>query len=102
MKNVLFFIVGLAGIALFLFLTLGFLWTGESADKESDYESGYIAGYTYIKSISELQEQVGAEPDGKICEMWNVPGHSETGEKWNRAYCDQEAVKMFRRMSTKE
>jgi len=54
-------------------------------------ESSYAAGYNYIKSVRELQEQVGAEPDGIV--------GPETIKKLDRAYCDQEAVKMFRRMA---
>jgi len=65
-------------------------------------ESSYAAGYAHIKTVEELQQQAGMEPndcDGKICKMWNVPGHSKTMEAYNQAYNDQEAVKMFRRMA---
>jgi len=66
------------------------------------YKAGNKEGYAYIKTIKEIQEQLGMEPndcDGKICKMWNVPGHSKTIEAYNQAYNDQEAVKMFRRMA---
>lgn len=46
-----------------------------------------------LPSLTELQEIVGAKPDGKICKSWNVPGHSETGEKWDAYICEQFAAK---------
>lgn len=95
MKNVLVFI-----IAILVFFALGF-WAGKGMDKKSDaanyhigYTAGYQAGLAHIKSISELQEQVGAEPDG----IWG----RETDRLYDKAYCNQENVKMFKRMSTKE
>ncbi len=46
-----------------------------------------------LLSLMELQEIVGAKVDGKICKSWNIKGHSETGEKWDKYICDQYAEK---------
>lgn len=80
------------GIGIGFVIAVGFLchWQGyQDHDCEQEYLRGYWEGYDYIKSIEELQEQVGAMPDGKICKMWNVPNHSETGEKWDKAVGQQ-------------
>ena len=45
-----------------------------------------------LPSLMELQEIVGAKVDGKICKLWNVPGHSETGEKWDAYMCERYAA----------
>lgn len=52
-----------------------------------------------VPSFKELQKMVGAKPDGKICKMWNVPGHSETLEKWERKICDQYAIEAIEKMA---
>ena len=46
-----------------------------------------------LPTLMEVQEIVGAKVDGKICKYWNVEGHSETGEKWNKYSCKQAAEK---------
>lgn len=53
--------------------------------------NSYNKGYAYIKSIKELQEQVGAEPDG----IWG----KETDRLYDDAYCNQCAIKSMERMS---
>lgn len=52
-----------------------------SIGSSSAYDKGYRAGYDYIKSVKELQEQVVAKPDGR----WGL----ETDSKYEKAYCDQ-------------
>lgn len=50
-----------------------------------EYNKGYQDGYDYIKSVKELQQQVGAVPDGII--------GKETLGKWDKAICDKYASK---------
>jgi len=57
-------------------------------------ESSYAAGYAHIKTVEELQQQAGMEPND--CDgIWG----SKTKVAYNQAYNNQEAVKMFRRMA---
>lgn len=52
----------------------------------------YIAELeSHVPIFEELQEMVGAEEDGII--------GPNTIEKWDKAICNQEAVKMFERMA---
>ncbi|KKN71375.1 hypothetical protein LCGC14_0420970 [marine sediment metagenome] len=52
---------------------------------QRNYDIGYKDGYNYVKSIKELQGQVGAVPDG----VWGV----ESKEKHRLAVCQQSADK---------
>ena len=64
----------------------------------SNYHSGAA-----ILSVRELQEQLvrlgyDIEVDGKICDGWNVPGHSETITAWQKQEIEQIAqpiMKMY-------
>lgn len=46
-----------------------------------------------VPTIESIQRSVGATVDGKLCRMWNVPGHSETQEKWEYKLGNQSASK---------
>ena len=48
-----------------------------------------------LPSIEWVQTEIGAKPDGKLCKSWNVKGHSETQEKWQRKDFNKLAVVYF-------
>jgi len=48
-----------------------------------------------IPTIEDIQEKIGAKPDGKLCPQWNDPNHSETQQCWERALGNQYADKYF-------
>lgn len=54
---------------------------------EQEYLRGYQDGWNYIKSIKELQQQVGAVPDG----IWG----KETDRLYDKAVCNRYAEKYF-------
>lgn len=91
MKHILVTIIFLA----MLVLTYSFTkWLLNTPYKGRYYEQGYAAGYSYIKSISELQEQAGMEPND--CDgIWG----EKTDKAYDQARNNQYAVKMFERMS---
>ena len=41
-----------------------------------------------IPTVEDIQRLVGAKVDGKLCDGWKIPGHSETADKWDKAICD--------------
>lgn len=86
MKHILITVIFLAVLVLVY-------WCVSSPYRGRYYKDGYAAGYAYIKSIKELQEQVGAEPDG----IWG----KDTNSLYDRAWCNQAAIKMFKKMSKK-
>ena len=67
-------------IGFFAFFGL-FCWLSFSLGEHRGRLKGYREGYDYIKSVKELQEQVGARPDG----IWGP----ETDTLYDKAYCDQ-------------
>lgn len=53
-----------------------------------------IAGLQKIPTIQDIQRRLGCKKiDGRLCEMWNVEGHSETQKLWDDAICQQYADK---------
>lgn len=60
-------LIGLLLVAIIGLATQNFCLNRQMDDLERQadaiYQEGYTAGYDYIKSIAELQIQVGAEPD---------------------------------------
>ncbi|KKL79514.1 hypothetical protein LCGC14_2014110 [marine sediment metagenome] len=47
-----------------------------------------------VPTIEKIQEMIGCEKiDGKICNQWYDPNHSETAAKWDKAICDQYGAK---------
>ncbi len=51
------------------------------------------AQVNHIPTFRDIQEMVGAEPDGKICKGWHIPEHSETLRLWELAINQQYADK---------
>ena len=47
----------------------------------------------HIPTFRDIQEMVGAEPDGRICKGWHIPEHSETLRLWELAINQQYADK---------
>jgi hypothetical protein len=82
-KTIWFCLASLAGA--FLLLSL-FFWLG------------YLCGVSRpqpLRTIEEVQQQIGAKADGKLCKGWGVEGHSETQTKWDRYICNQYAAPYF-------
>lgn len=97
LKHILITIIFLA----VLFATCWFVKSGWGLKKPENniehklaYLEGYAAGYAAIKSISELQEQAGMEPDD--CDgVWDA----KTKAAYNLAYNNQEYKLLCERMS---
>ncbi len=49
----------------------------------------------HIITPRELQAQVGAEQDGKMCQGWNAPEHSKTLTLWYEKLGHQSALRWF-------
>ena len=50
-----------------------------------------------LHSIEEIQEQIGAKIDGKLCKGWGGdPNHSESQRLWDRALNNQDAERYFK------
>ncbi len=62
-----------------------FCWHGW--DSNQRYVKGWSDGYQYIKPIEDLQQQMGAEPDG----IWG----KETNRLYEQALCNQYSTWMF-------
>lgn len=56
-------------------------------DRAQQYQKGYKDGYAYIKSIEEIQKQVGVKQDG----LWGPV----TNAAYGRAICNQYAKGWF-------
>lgn len=86
-------IITIIFVALFLATLIFTHWYIQRAKELADTR-GYIRGYNYIKSISELQEQAGMESNE--CDgIWG----SKTSKAYDQARNNQYAVKMFKKMS---
>lgn len=87
MKTILITIIGLLLVAIIGLATQNFClkWQMDDLEKQADaiFAEGRKAGYDYVKSIAEFQEQVGAEPD---C-IWG----RKSQEKHRLAYGQQSA-----------
>lgn len=91
MKTKSAIIIGLLLVAAIGLATQNFClsWQMDDLERQADaiYAEGYKAGYDYIKSIAEIQEQVGCKKiDGKVSPDWRS---SETQTKLDAAYGQQ-------------
>ena len=83
MKKLLSIIIFTALLSIAIGFCLCFYWHGW--DSNQRYVKGWSDGYRYLKPIEELQEQVGAKPDG----IWG----RETNKLYEKALCGQYAAK---------
>ncbi len=90
MKNIPALVIGLL-----LFVLIGFLV--ERHHLQAEVRQLRLQN-DHIPTFRELQQMLidkgyKIKADGKICKMWNVPGHSETIEAWDDEICQQSAAK---------
>ena len=93
-------LIGLLLVAIIGLATQNFClsWQMDDLERQADtiFAEGKKAGYGYIKSVEELQAQVGARVDGKVSPDWR---NSETQEKIEVAYGQQCANVQINRKS---